>query len=113
MTQVTSRSEPLFHLVRVRLRFASRLLTLFGLVPARSLQYTVRVRLRFDKISVKPVYKTPVRFDSLGTTKAQRINAKIIISSSVRFLEYYSFFIQTISCSRSSLTIDVTRISDW
>ena len=70
MTRVTSRSEPLFQSVWVRLRFASTQIirfssgSLFAILKNRP---TVRVRLRFDKNSVKPVYKTPVRvrFDSL------------------------------------------------
>ena len=68
MTRVTSRSEPLFQSVRVRSRFASTLIIRFssGLLFAM-LRNTVRARLRFNKNSVKPVYKTPVlvRFDSL------------------------------------------------
>ena len=65
-TRVTSRSEPLFQSVRLRftstqiIRFSSG--SLFAI-----LKNTVQVWLRFDKISVKPIYKTPVRvrFDSL------------------------------------------------
>ena len=68
MTRVTSRSEPPFQSVRVRLRIASTHIIWFssGLLFA-ILKNTVRIRLRFDKNSVKPVYKTPfrVRFDSL------------------------------------------------
>ena len=68
MTPETSSSESLFQSVRVRLRFASTDIIRFssGLLFA-ILKNTVRVRLRFDKNSVKPVYKTPVRvlFDSL------------------------------------------------
>ena len=68
MTRVTSRSEPLFQLVRVRLRFASAHIIRFSSGSLFAiLKNTVRVRLRFDKNSEKPVYKTPVRvrFDSL------------------------------------------------
>ena len=68
MTRVTSRRGPLFQSVRVRLRFASTHIirissgSLFAI-----LKNTVRVRLRFDKDNVKPVYKTSVRvrFDFL------------------------------------------------
>ena len=66
MTRVTSRSEQLFQ--SVRLRFASTDIIRFGSGSLFAiLKNTVRVRLRFDKNSVKPVYKTPVRFrfDSL------------------------------------------------
>ena len=68
MTRVTSRSEPLFQSVRVRLRFASAYIIRFSSGSLFAiLKNTVRVRIRFDKNSVKSVYKTPVRvrFDSL------------------------------------------------
>ena len=68
MTRVTSRSEPLFQSVRVRLRFASTEIIRFSSGSLFAiLKNTVRARLRFDKNSVKPVYKTAVRvrFDSL------------------------------------------------
>ena len=66
MTLVTSRSNPLFQSVRLRfasthnIRFSSG--SLFAI-----LKNTVWVQLRFDKNSVKPVYKTLVLvcFDSL------------------------------------------------
>ena len=69
MTRVISRSEPLSQSVRVGLEFASTQIirfssgSLFAILKNR-----VWVRLRFDKNSVKPVYKTPVRvrFDSLA-----------------------------------------------
>ena len=62
MTRVTSRSEPLFQSVRVRLRFASTQIIRFSSGSLFAiLKTTVRVRLRFDKNSVKPVYKTPAR----------------------------------------------------
>ena len=68
MTRVTSRSEPLFQSVRVRLRFANtQIIRLSSGSLFANLKNTVRVRLRFDKNSVKSVYKTPVwvRFDFL------------------------------------------------
>ena len=68
---MTSRSEPLFQSVRVRLRFASTHIIRFSSGSLFAiLKKTARVRLRFDKNSVKPVYKTPVRvrFDSLADT---------------------------------------------
>ena len=68
VTGATSRNEPLFQLVRVRLRFASTQNIRFSSSWLFAiLKNTVQVRLRFDQISVKPVYKTPVRvrFDSL------------------------------------------------
>ena len=69
MTRVTSRSEPFLQSVRVTLRFSSTHVIRFssGLLLA-ILKNTVRVQLRFDNNSVKPVYKTPVRvgFDSLS-----------------------------------------------
>ena len=69
MRRVTSRSEPLFSIgsgsVKIFsntqvFRFSSG--SLFAI-----LKIQVRFRLRFDKNSLKPVYKTPVRvrFDSL------------------------------------------------
>ena len=74
MTRVTSRSELLFQSVRVRLRFASTHIIRFssGWFFAIS-KNTVRIRLRFDKNSVKPVYKTSVRvlFDFLTKTKLE------------------------------------------
>ena len=55
-----------FSIVRTRLRFASTQIIRFSSGSLFAiLKNTVQVRLRFDKISVKPVYKTPVRFDSL------------------------------------------------
>ena len=72
MTRVTSRSEPLFLSVRVRLRFASTQIIRFSSGSLLAiLKNTVGVRLRFDKNSVKPVYKSPVRvlFDSLVLTQ--------------------------------------------
>ena len=68
MTRVTSRSEPLFQSVRVRLRFSSTHIIRFNSGSLFAiLKNTVRVWLRFNKNSVKPVCKTPVRvrFDSL------------------------------------------------
>ena len=75
MTRVTSRSEPLLQSVRVWLRFAST-----HIIPFSSgslfaiLKNAVRVRLRFDKNSVKPVCKTPVRvrFDSLHSPSVKK-----------------------------------------
>ena len=68
MTRVTSRSERLLQSVRVRLRFASTHIIRFSSCSLCTiLKNTVRVRLRFDQNSVKPVCKTPVRFDSLVT----------------------------------------------
>ena len=66
VTRMTSRSEPLFQ--SVRLRFASTQIIWFSSGSLFAiLKNTVQVWLRFDKISVKPVCKTPVRvrFDSL------------------------------------------------
>ena len=57
-----------FQSIRVRLRFASTQIIRFSSGSLFAiLKNTVQVRLRFDKISVKPVYETPVwvRFDSL------------------------------------------------
>ena len=71
MTQVTSRSEPLFQLVRVRLRFASTHIIWFSSGSLFViLKNMVRVRLKFDINNVKPVYKTPVQvwFNSLFLT---------------------------------------------
>ena len=71
MTRVTSRSKPLFQLVRFRLRFASIHIIRFSSGSLFAiLKNTVRVRLRFDRNRVKRVYKTPVRvrFDSLRKT---------------------------------------------
>ena len=68
LTRVTSRSGPLFQSVRVRLRFASTQIIRFSSGSLFAiLKNTVQVRLRYDKISVKPVYKTQVRvrFNSL------------------------------------------------
>ena len=60
--RVISRSEPLFQSVRIRLRFASTQIIRFSPSSLFAiLKNTVQVRLRFDKNSVKPVYKTPVR----------------------------------------------------
>ena len=59
VTDVTSRSEPLFQSVRVRLRFASTQIIPFSSGSLFAiLKNMVQVRLRFDKISVKPIYKT-------------------------------------------------------
>ena len=56
MTRVTSRSEPLFQSVRVRLRFASTHIIRFSSGSLFAiLKNTVWVRLRFDKNSVQPV----------------------------------------------------------
>ena len=66
--RVTSRSEPLFQSVLVRLRFASTpIVRLSSCSLFAILKNTVHVRSRFDKISVKPFYKTSVRlrYDSL------------------------------------------------
>ena len=68
MTRVTSRSEPLLSIgsgsvkVLKYSHYSVQSGSLFAI-----LKNTVRVRLRFDKNSLKPVYKTPfrVRFDSL------------------------------------------------
>ena len=71
MTRVTSQSKPLFQSVRVRLRFANTHIIRFSSGSLFAiLKNTVRVRLRFDKNSVKPVYKTPIRVrcDSLLKT---------------------------------------------
>ena len=68
MTRVTSRSEPLFQSVRIRLRFASTQIIRFSSGSLFAiLKNAVQVRLRFDKISLKPVYNIPVRvrFDHL------------------------------------------------
>ena len=57
-----------FQSVRVRLRFSSTQIIRFSSGSLYAiLKNTVRFRLRFDKNSLKPVYKTPVgvRFDSL------------------------------------------------
>ena len=72
MTRVISRSRPLFQSTRVQLRFARTQIIRFSSSSLfAKLKNTVRVRLRFDKNSVKPVYKTPVRvrFDSLRVTR--------------------------------------------
>ena len=61
VTRVTSRSEPLFQLVRVRLSASTQIIRF-----SSSLRFAIlKIRFRFDKI--KPVCKTPVRvrFDSL------------------------------------------------
>ena len=59
---MTLRSEPLFYSVRVRLRLASTHIIRFSSGSLFAiLKNTVGVRLRFDKNSVKPVYKTTVR----------------------------------------------------
>ena len=65
MTRVTSRSEPLFQSVRVWLRFASTHIIRFSSDSLFAILKNT-IRLRFDKNSVKPVYKTPVwvRFGS-------------------------------------------------
>ena len=66
MTRVTSRSELFF---QVGLKFASTHIIRYSSVSLFAiLKNTVRVRLRFDKNNVKPVYKTPIRvwFDSLA-----------------------------------------------
>ena len=58
-----------FQSVRVRLKFSSTQIIRFSSGSLFAiLKNTVRLRLRFDKNSVKPVYKTPggVRFDSLN-----------------------------------------------
>ena len=83
VTGVTSRSEPLFQ--SVRLRFASAQIIQFSSGSLFAiLKNTVQVRLRFDKISVKPVYKTPVRgrFDSLvfAFGKTSIINSPLLIA---------------------------------
>ena len=57
-----------FQSLRVRLRFSSTQIIRFSFGSLFAiLKNTVRFRLRFDKNSLKPVYKTPVwvRFDSL------------------------------------------------
>ena len=70
VTRVTSRSELLFQSVRVWLRFASRPTQIIRFSSGSLfaiLKNMVQVQLRFNKISLKPVYKTPVqvRFDYL------------------------------------------------
>ena len=65
MTRVTSRSEPLFQSARVRLRFASNYIIRFSSGSLLAILKNT-VRLRFNKNSVKPVYKTPVRFGFLA-----------------------------------------------
>ena len=75
----------IFQSVRVRLRFSSTQIIRFSSGSLIAiLKNTVRVRLRFDKNSLKPVYKTPVRvrFDSLV----------IIITVSLFYYYYYFFF---------------------
>ena len=66
VTRVTSRSEPLFQSVRVRLRFASTSIIRFS---SSSLLAILKNTVRFDKISVKPFYKTPVRLSGLRIWK--------------------------------------------
>ena len=69
VTSVTSWSEPLFQ--SVRLRFASTQIIQFSSGSLFAiLKNAIQVQLWFDKISVEPVYKTPVRvrFDSLVFT---------------------------------------------
>ena len=71
MTRVTSRSDQLFQSVRFRLRFASTHIILFSSGSLLViLKISICVRLRLDKNSVKPVYKTSVwvRFDFLLKT---------------------------------------------
>ena len=61
-------SEPLFQSVWVRLKFASTHIIRFSsssLFATLKKKNTVQLWLRFDKNGVKPVYKTPVRFDFL------------------------------------------------
>ena len=68
MIRVTSRSEPLFQPARVWLRFMITQIIWFSSDSLSVIfKNTVRVRLRFCKNSIKPIYKTPVRvrFDSL------------------------------------------------
>ena len=68
MTRVTSRSEPLLSIGLGSVKFASTQIIRFSFGSLFAiLKNAVRVRLRFDKNSLKPVYKTPVqvRFDSL------------------------------------------------
>ena len=60
MTRVTSRSEPLFQSVLVRLRFARRLTHIYRFSSGSLfaiLKKTVRVRLRFDKNGLKSVLR--------------------------------------------------------
>ena len=70
MTRETSRSEPLFQSVRVQvvLRFACTQIIRFSSDSLFAILKNT-VRLRFDKNSVKPVYKIPVRvqFGSLAS----------------------------------------------
>ena len=67
MTRVTSRSEPLFQSVRVQLWFASTYIIPFSSGSLFAiLKNAVRVRFRFDKNSVKPAYKTPVRLPAFN-----------------------------------------------
>ena len=63
---VTLRSDLLFQ--SVRLRFVSTQIIRFSsgsLFEILKIRFSYSVQLRLDKNSVKPVYKTPVRFDSL------------------------------------------------
>ena len=94
MTRVTSRSEPLFQSVRVRLRFASTYIIRFALCDLKN-----SVRLRFDKNSVKSVYKTPVRvrFDSL-------IAATGTVLSHIIMYFHVSTFAQ-LGCSNSYMNV--------
>ena len=66
----------------MRLRFASTQIIRFSSGSLFAiLKNTVRVRLRFDKNSVKPVYKTPVWFDSLvRNNKVKTINNSTLIN---------------------------------
>ena len=66
MRRVTSRSEQLFQSVRVRLRFASTQIIRFSSGSLFAILKNT-VRLRFNKNTVKPIYKIPIRvwFDSL------------------------------------------------
>ena len=90
MTRVISRNEPLFQ--SIRLRFASRS-TLVIRFSSGSLiailKNTVRVRSKFNKNRIKPVYKTPVRFESLVawqcyeflSRKVNQARLRVIVSS--------------------------------
>ena len=84
---MTSRSEPLFQSVLVRLRFASTHVSRFSSDSLLAiLKNMVWVRLRFDKNSVKPIYKTPVRvrFDVLTLTLYSLVLEALTLPSRLR-----------------------------
>ena len=102
MTRVTSRSEPLFQSVRIRLRFASTQIIRFSSGSLFAILKNT-VRLRFYKNSIKPVYKTPVpvRFDSLFFTTFQAIIHTILFHSllnDILQVQIRYFFFAVMSC---------------